>query len=147
MEKQLHDTFVDLERGTPGWFTWSVRILPIGILGQFLSAGIALFQDGGLWSLHATVGGALSLPVVALACGALFIGRLRGFGWWVGLILLFYLIQIALAVGSTSWSLSFHPLNGALLLATSFVLLGKVERRRARSIVFADKMVDAEQVT
>lgn len=46
--KKMHDTFVQLGRGTPGWFTWSARLLPVGLLAQFLSAGTALFQDGEL---------------------------------------------------------------------------------------------------
>lgn len=130
----MHDTFVDLKRGTPGWFTWSARILPVGLLAQFLSAGVALFQDSSLWGLHAVAGGALSLPAAALVGGALFVGTLRGFGWWTGLIFLLYLVQVVLAAGSASLPLSFHPLNGALLLSASLVLLAKVERRRAKPI-------------
>lgn len=132
MEKQ-HDTFADLGRGTPGWFTFSARILPVGLLGQFLSAGAALFSGSDLWDLHGMLGGALSLPAATLLAGTAFVSRLRGFGWWAGLIVLLHLVQLALAAGSTPLSLSFHPFNGALLLAASLVLLAKVERRRARS--------------
>ncbi|MDP3340829.1 DUF6220 domain-containing protein [Frigidibacter sp.] len=132
MEK-MHDTFTDLGRGTPVWFTLSARLLPLGLLAQFLSAGIALFRDGGMWGLHGAVGGALSLPVFALLGGALFLPRLRGFGWWAGLTALLYLAQIALAAGAGPL-LALHPLNGALLLTASLTLLAKVERRRAQPL-------------
>lgn len=126
---KTHDTFTDLPRGTPGWFTLSARLLPLGLLAQFLSAGTALFHDGALWGLHGAVGGALSLPVFALLGGALLLQRLNGFGWWAGLTTLLYLGQIALVAAPM---LSLHPMNGALLLTASLVLLAKVERRRAQ---------------
>ena len=130
--KETHDTFADLSRGTPVWFTLSAKALPFGLLGQFLSAGMALFGNGVTWSLHATVGGALFLPVAALLGGSLLVRRLNGFGWWTGLTFILYLIQVALAVGSKPLQLSLHPFNGALLLTASLILLVKVERRRAQ---------------
>lgn len=128
-----HDTFTDLGAGTPVWFTLAARALPLGLLAQFLSAGVALFRDGEVWLLHAAVGGALSLPVLGLAGGALFVRRLRGFGWWAGLTLVLYLVQVALAAGANPSLLSLHPFNASLLLTASLVLLAKVERRRHQS--------------
>lgn len=128
---KVHETFAELGRGTPAWFTVAARILPAGILGQFLSAGSALFSNNSLWGLHAALGGALSLPAVTLLAGALLVPRLRGFGWWSGLTFAFYLTQVGLAAGSLPLALSLHPLNGALLLVASLILLAKVERRRA----------------
>jgi hypothetical protein len=93
MEK-MHDTFVDLSRGTPGWFTVSAWILSGGTLIQFLSAGIAFFRDSGLSGLHAALGGILSLQAIALLAGAIFIRRLRGFGWWAGVTCLLYFAQV-----------------------------------------------------
>lgn len=133
MEK-THDTFTDLGAGTPLWFSLAARTLPVGILARFLSAGAALFRDGGLWGLHAALGGALSLPVLALVGGALFLRRLNGFGWWVGLTFALYLTQVALAARANPLPLSLHPLNGALLLTTSLILLAKAERRRTQPI-------------
>ncbi len=133
MEKS-HDTFADLSRGTPVWFTLSARLLPLGLFTQFLSAGSALFHDQSLWGLHGAVGGALSAPVLTLLAGAVLVPRLRGFGWWAGLTFLFYLIQIWLAVGANPLGLSLHPVNGALLLTASLILLAKVERRRAQPL-------------
>ena len=126
-----HDTFAELDRGTPCWFTAAARILPVGILTQFLSAGAALFGDSGLWRLHAALGGALFLPAAVLLGGAVFVARLRGFGWWAGLIVLLYLIQVVLAAMAAPASLALHPFNGALLLVASLVLAAKVERRSA----------------
>lgn len=137
MDTKMHDTFTDLQRGTPGWFTWSARLLPVGILAQFLSAGIALFGDVGLWGVHAAVGAALLLPTLALAGGTLFVSRLRGFGWWAGLAFLLHLVQVMLAAGPTPSLLSFHPFNGALFLTASLILLAKVERRRAQPVASA----------
>ncbi|WP_295810827.1 DUF6220 domain-containing protein [uncultured Nitratireductor sp.] len=134
MATKIHDTFIDLERGTPGWFTWSARLLPAGLLAQFLSAGTALFQDGALWGVHAGFGGVLAIPALVLVGGALSVSRLRGFGWWAGLVFLLYLVQVVLAAGSKPLPLSFHPFNGALLLTASLVLLAKVERRRAQPV-------------
>lgn len=126
-----HDTFTDPGAGTPMWFTLAARILPIGILGQFLSAGTALFRDAELWGLHGAMGGALAVPILALAYGAVFLRRLRGFSWWAGLTLALYLMQVALAAGANPLALSLHPFNAALLLTASLILLAKVERRRA----------------
>jgi hypothetical protein len=133
MEK-THDTFTDLAAGTPLWFTLSARVLPPGLLAQFLSAGTALFRDGEMWRLHEAVGWSLSLPALALVGGALLLRRLRGFGWWAGLTCALYLTQVALAAEENLLPLSFHPFNGALLLTASLILLAKVERRRGQPL-------------
>lgn len=131
--ERSRDTFAELSRGTPAWFTLSARLVPLGLLTQFLSAGVALFHDQTLWGLHGATGGALSVPVLALLAASVFIPRLRGFGWWAGLTCLFYLTQIWLAAGARPLGLSLHPMNGALLLTASLILLAKVERRRAQT--------------
>ncbi len=133
MEK-LHDTLVDLDQGTPTWFSASARLLPLALLAQFLGAGLALFPAADLWGLHAAVGMAIGLPVLALAGGAVALARLRGFGWWAGVVLVLYSVQVALAAGAEPLLLGLHPLNGALLFAASLVLLAKVERRRAATL-------------
>jgi hypothetical protein len=40
-------------------------------LAQFLSAGVASFGDSLLWGAHSAVGGALSLPLLALLGAAI----------------------------------------------------------------------------
>jgi hypothetical protein len=47
---------------------------------------------------------------------------------------LLYLAQIALAASANPLPLSLHPVNGALLLTASLILLAKVERRRDRRL-------------
>lgn len=127
-----HDTSADLHLGTPGWFTLLARLLPLGLFAQFASAGLGLFLDPDIVDIHASVGFALSLPATGLLAGTLFITRLRGFGWWAGLVFLLYLGQVALAATGAPLPLSLHPTNAALLLTASLVLLAKIERRRAR---------------
>lgn len=131
MQKK-HDTFSDLAGGTPLWFTLSARVLPVGILVQFLLAGQALFRDGQLWGAHGALGGSLSVPVIALLAGALVLPRLRGFVWWAGLVFALYLAQVALAAAAAPLGLSLHPFNAGLLLIASLVLLAKIERRRGQ---------------
>jgi Na+/proline symporter len=131
MEK-THDTFADLHPGTPGWFTMLARLLPIGLFAQFASAGLGLFLNPDLVGLHASMGFMLSLPATGLLAGALFVRRLRGFGWWAGLVFALYVAQVSLAATGAPLPLSLHPANAALLLTASLVLLAKVERRRAQ---------------
>lgn len=128
-----HDTLRDLHRGTPLWFTLSAWMLPAGLFLQFLLAGGALFQDARLWGLHGAVGGLLAVPVLAMLAGALWGSHLRGFGWWAGVILVLYGVQLALAAEARPLPLAFHPFNASLLLAASLVQLTKVERRRAQN--------------
>jgi Family of unknown function (DUF6220) len=128
-----HATFIDLADGTPVWFTTSARLLPAGLLGQFGLAGAALYGNEVTWQAHAALGLALLLPVATLLVGALTIRRLRGFGWWTGVVAALYVVQIALAAGPTPPLLALHPLNGALLLCATLILVAKIERRRGRS--------------
>ncbi|MDH0123892.1 DUF6220 domain-containing protein [Brucella intermedia GD04153] len=130
---KVHDTLTDLHLGTPLWFVLSARLLPLGIVSQFLSAGAALFIGAWDWQIHKAIGGALSLPIVVLCAGVLFIPRLRGFNWWAGLVFTLYIVQFALAAGANSLPLAFHPFNGTLLLMASLVLLAKLERRLTKS--------------
>lgn len=130
MTDDNHDTFTDLPAGTPAPFTMAARGLPVLLGLQFLLAGQALF--GGMsWGTHAAVGGLVLLPVAILAGYALFVPRLRGFGWWAGVVLILYVVQVSLAISGMA-ALALHPLNAAFLLAASLVFLFKVERRRGR---------------
>ena len=129
MEK-VHDTLRELDRGTPFWFTASGWLVPAGILTQFLLAGQALFGGSDIGT-HAMLGSLLALPVLTLLLGALLVGRLRGFGWWAGILAVLTLVQFVLAGGDGSPLLAYHPVNGALVLVASLVLLAKIERRRA----------------
>lgn len=125
-----HDTFHDLDRGTPRLVLWSARSLPAILSLQFLLAGQALF-GGASWGLHGAVGGLAALPVLLLVGSSLAVTRLRGFAWSAGLTGLLYLVQVALGLGGPEL-LAFHPFNAALLLTSALVLAAKLERRRAR---------------
>lgn len=131
---KIHDTFDRLSEGTPWWFVLSARVLPIALLGQFLTAGLALFRDQDLWGLHEVLGLSLIAVVGVLASGSLLVARLRGFGWWAGLTGALFLMQVALSAGAEPQALAYHPMNGALLLAVSLILLAKVERRLAQPV-------------
>lgn len=129
---KAHDTFLDLHLGTPAWFRSLAWLLPIGIFAQFLSAGFGLFLDADLLGLHGAIGTALSLPTIGLLASVLLIRRFRGFGWWAGVTMLLYLAQVWLGAGGSPLLLSLHPVNAALLLTASIILLFKVERRHAQ---------------
>lgn len=130
MNSTDHDTFCRPGAGTPYWFILSARMFPLGLFGQFLSAGIGLFSNNEAMELHAVAGGLFALPALVLFGGSLAVSRLRGFAWWTGLIIALYLVQIALAAIKQPAALSAHPANGALLLTASIVLLAKIERRQ-----------------
>ena len=130
MTASNHDTFKDLSSGTPWSFTLAARSMPVLLGLQFLLAGLALFGGIG-WGAHATFGDLVSLPVVALAGYAMLVPRLRGFAWWASAIVVLYFGQIALAANGTA-ALAFPPLNAALLLSASLILLLKIERRNRR---------------
>ncbi len=128
MSKPTHDTLADLGLGTPAPFIAAAYSLPALLALQFLLAGQALF--GGLsWDLHGALGGVIAIPVLTLFCYSLALQRLRGFGWWAGVLVILYGVQLALASFGPG-ALAIHPFNAALLLTASLVFMFKVERRR-----------------
>ncbi|WP_422002242.1 DUF6220 domain-containing protein [Roseovarius mucosus] len=133
MTKTTHDTLAELRLGTPAPFIAAAFSLPALLALQFLLAGQALFA-GLPWDLHGAFGGVIAIPVFTLLWCSLIVQRLRGFGWWAGVIGLLYALQLALA-SFGSGALALHPFNAALLLTASLIVLFKVERRRsARAI-------------
>ncbi len=128
MSKPTHDTLADLGLGTPAPFIAAAYSLPALLAFQFLLAGQALFA-GLSWDLHGALGGFTAIPVFTLLCYSLAVPRLRGFGWWAGLLAILYGVQLALA-SSGPGALALHSFNAALLLTASLIFLFKVERRR-----------------
>ncbi len=116
----------------PAWFVLSAWIVPVVILAQFLVAGLSLFQNASFWEWHMSLGFLLSLPIGAMAVAAALPGPVRALRWWTGLFAMLYILQIVLiTVGQNSGSgvlQALHPFNGALMLVTAIVILGKVQR-------------------
>jgi len=129
MTKANHDTLTNLDLGTPALFTVAAFSLPALFAIQFLLAGQALFA-GLPWDLHGALGGIIAIPVFTLLCYSLTVSRLRGFGWWAGVLGILYALQLAL-VSFGPGALAIHPFNAALLLTVSLVFVFKVERRRS----------------
>ncbi len=131
--RPVRNIFAGLVAGTPAFFTIAAWSLPVLLGVQFVLAGQALF-NGLPWAVHGLIGTLVVVPILALLTGALGVRRLSGFRWLAGVLAVLYLMQVALAAGGSA-ALAVHPVNAALLLACSLVVLAKVERRRGR---FAD---------
>ena len=84
------------DRIAPGWFVSSARAVPIGILSQFLLAGLSLFGKASSWEAHATLGLLLALPVVILATIAWRKSEIRALRHWSGVLAGLYVFQVAL---------------------------------------------------
>lgn len=96
------------------------------LVAQFSVAGLALFQAQGLWVVHATLGGLIALPVLALL-----VETRRGtpwseFGWPARGLLLLYLLQVALGAAADAPDLAAvrvaHVANASALLCTATAL-------------------------
>jgi hypothetical protein len=104
--------------------------LPVGVLGQYLLAGLALFHDPGLWAWHGAVGIGLVVPVVVLLARG--VGRGAPIGLRVGatVVALLYAVQLALVVVGRQqgwgWAMGLHLFNAGLLLAVAVLLAGRV---------------------
>ncbi|MBS4009247.1 MAG: hypothetical protein KGZ72_00675 [Roseovarius sp.] len=133
MTKTSHDTLAERRVGTPAPFIAAAFSLPALIALQFLLAGQALFA-GLPWDLHGAFGGVIVIPVFTLLWCSFIVRRLRGFGWWAGVIGLLYALQLALASFGPG-ALALHPFNAALLLTASLIVLFKVERHRSARAV------------
>jgi hypothetical protein len=131
MPAPTHDTFRRLDLGTPVFFTLTARFLPGLLAIQFLLVGQPL-SGNLLGDIHDLIDNVVAFQVLVIAGYALFVSRLRGFGWWACVIVLTYLAQFALPA-SGPVALVFQTFNAALLLSASLVLLFKIERRRTRS--------------
>lgn len=119
-------------RLAPRWFALSAAVVPIGILGQFLLAGMSLFVDAANWSLHGALGSLLVLPIGVVAVAPLFRRQVRALRHWGGALGILYLLQIALIVSAESFGSgllqALHVFNAGLLLVAALVVVAKVER-------------------
>jgi hypothetical protein len=125
-------------RVLPFWYLQAARAVPVGILAQYLLAGLALFHDGLFWGWHGGLGMLLLLPIGAMALAAWLGGRMRPLRWWAGLLAVLYVLQIVLIVIGQNFGSgllqALHPFNGGLMLVASLVIVAKAERNRARAV-------------
>lgn len=139
MVASVHPSDAKPYGSAPFWFLLTVRVVPAGILLQYLLAGLGLFHDGLFLGWHSGLGMFLLLPIAAMAVAAWFGRQARSPRWWAGLLAILYGLQIGLiVVGQNSGSgilQALHPFNGGLMLVVSLVLLAKVEHKRARAMI------------
>ncbi|WEX07861.1 DUF6220 domain-containing protein [Chelativorans sp. AA-79] len=119
-------------RIAPRHFAHAARLVPVLLFAQFFTAGLSLFQDAAFWEWHAVLGALAAVPILALFISTLIVRSVRPLRWWVGCLVLLYLLQIVYIVaGQNSGSgvlQAMHPFNGSLLLAAALVIVAKVER-------------------
>ena len=116
----------------PVWYRALAWLMPVGVLAQFVSAGVGLFAAPDAIGMHAGLGIALSVPALALAGGALAAARLRRLARPAGAVLVLYLVQVGLAGSGAPIPLSLHPANGALLFGASLLHLARTQRLSSR---------------
>jgi hypothetical protein len=102
-------------RSAYGVMLW---LFVVGVVTQFVLAGLALFDSGLIWETHVgvgyTVGNVLLLNVIF---GLL--GKLPRAAWGrLGLLFLIYVIQTMLPGlrDSVPWISALHPINAAAIL-------------------------------
>lgn len=112
----------------PGWVIWTAWVVMIGLLGQFLLAGLALFTVFAGWGAHRALGVALLLPILAVLVTSFWTQAARPLRWW-GLVLAgFYLVQVTLAAVALEGLKALHVFNAPLVLLAAMALLVKIER-------------------
>lgn len=118
-------------RVAPGWFVLAARLVPSGITGQFLLAGLGLFVDAELWGLHGMLGSALVLAIGATSVAPFIRSDIRPLRHWGAVLGILYILQIgfiAAAEGSGSGLLrALHVFNAGLLLVAASVIVAKIE--------------------
>lgn len=118
-------------RVAPGWYVLAARLVPSGIGGQFLLAGLGLFVDADMWGVHGMLGSALALAIGVTAVAPFARHDIRPLRHWGAVLGALYLLQIALIIaaeGSGSGLLrALHVFNAGLLLAAATVIVAKIE--------------------
>jgi len=100
--------------------------LPVLILAQVYLAGLAIFSDGALWAIHGAVGGAIGVPIIALALMALLSPPLRRHRMLAILLFGLYLLQFVFIIAGEGmgYMLALHPAN-AVAITMAAVLLAR----------------------
>ena len=72
--------------------------VPLGILGQFLLAGLALFHGPPGWGAHAVLGFGLIFPIGGVLAASFASNGARPARRWAGATAALYVVQVALIV-------------------------------------------------
>lgn len=128
----INATVDRLQRAAPSWFVFAARLVPAGIAGQFLLAGLGLFVDAEIWGLHGMLGMALVLAIGVTAIAPFARSAIRPLRHWGAVLGFLYILQIALIAMSESYGSgpprALHVFNAGLLLVTAAVIVAKIER-------------------
>lgn len=111
----------------PGWVIWTAWVAVIGLLGQFLLAGLALFTGLADWGAHRALGVALLFPILTLVATSFWTPAARPLRWWGSVLAGLYLLQVMLATAELEGLKALHVLNAPLVLLAAVVLLVKIE--------------------
>ena len=118
-------------RAAPRWFVAAAASVPLGILGQFLLAGLSLFVDAGTWEMHGALGSSLLLPIAAVAVGPRIKREIRPLRHWGGALAALYVLQVAFIIAAenlgSGLSQALHVFNAGLLLISALVIVAKIE--------------------
>lgn len=103
--------------------------LVVGICGQFFLAGLSIFSDAALWSLHGAIGGGLSLPVIGLLALSLASRSAQRYRRRTVLLFCLYCLQILLVFLGRELGLAFvsalHPVNGLFMMGAAVGLVNE----------------------
>lgn len=100
--------------------------LPVLILAQVYLAGLAIFSDGALWGMHGAVGGAIGVPIIALALMAWLSAPHRRHRMLTTLLFGLYILQFIFIIAGEGmgFMLALHPAN-AIAITVAAVLLAR----------------------
>ncbi|MGI6852182.1 DUF6220 domain-containing protein [Mesorhizobium sp. 1B3] len=112
----------------PRWFVLSAATVPLGILGQFMLAGLSLSVDLRFQGMHDTLGFLLAVPIGVVATAPFLRNEVKALRHWTGLLGILYLLQIVLAAAGSGLAQAVHVLNAGLLLVVAPVVVAKIAR-------------------
>jgi hypothetical protein len=123
-------------RMAPRWLVFAACLVPLGILGQFLLAGLSLFRDSSYWEFHAILGSLLAIPIAVVALTPRFKREVRPLRHWAGMLGALYVLQVALIITSEELDSNLlqaaHVFNAGLLLVAGAVIVAKIEHSHRR---------------
>jgi hypothetical protein len=100
------------------------------ILGQFLLAGLAVFEFPTLWGLHRCVGLGVALLALVMLAASFKVRALAASQAWIAALVVLYAVQIILIWLTKEHALALaqalHPFNGSLILVVAVIIVGRV---------------------